>query len=342
MDAAANDLERLAKAGDAEAQLALARQCEAANNVAMARGWYARAGQQGSVAAMRSLAINLLTREPLVEGDGVNMIRAAAHRGDGESAHVCAMLAAQDTALPDRWSVAYECLVRAADAAFAPAREQLNFLGQGFGRGDADEWTAALPIHELFSFPRIGTIEGFAGPEICDWLIERARPRAARAQVYDPAHGGGRVENARSNSSVTFDLAQSDIVLMLLRARIAASAGTSPQDLEASAVLHYAPGQQFEPHFDFLDTNVPGYARDVSAHGQRAATFLLYLNDDYEGGETEFPEIDFRFRGRKGDALLFWNVTREGAPDVKSRHAGLPPTLGEKWLLSQWIRQRPR
>jgi prolyl 4-hydroxylase len=110
--------------------------------------------------------------------------------------------------------------------------------------------------------------------------------------------------------------------------------------LEMTAVLHYAPGQEFVPHFDFLDTDVPAYARDIAARGQRAATFLIYLNDDYEGGETEFPKLDWRCKGRKGDAILFWNLTPEGAPDERMLHAGLPPTKGEKWLLSQWLRQK--
>ena len=66
----------------------------------------------------------------------------------------------------------------------------------------------------------------------------------------------------------------------------------------------------------------------------------MYLNDDYEGGETEFPAIGLRYRGRRGDALLFANVDIVGNPDRRSIHAGLPPTRGEKWLLSQWIRNR--
>jgi hypothetical protein len=69
-------------------------------------------------------------------------------------------------------------------------------------------------------------------------------------------------------------------------------------------------------------------------------TFLLSLNDDYEGGETQFPILNKLYRGRKGNALFFWNVEPDGSPDKRLLHAGLPPTSGEKWLLSQWIRGR--
>lgn len=336
VNASGDEVVTLAEQGDREAQFALALRCEGEGRVALARGWFARAAKQGDVAALRALAINLLTREPIVERDGVNMIRSAAHKGDAEAAYVCGMLAAQDEALPDRWTVARECLLRAADRGWEPARRQLDFLA----RVDIAALTGAAPVRSLTNSPRIGVIEGFVTPETCDWLIALARPRVARALVYDPASAGGRVESARSNSSVAFDITQSDIVIMLMRARIAATARLSLGALETSAILHYAPGEQFEPHFDFLDPALPGYARDLAANGQRAATFLLYLNDDYEGGETAFPEIGLHNRGRKGDALLFWNVLPSGEPDRRMLHAGLPPRSGEKWLLSQWMRAR--
>ena len=74
--------------------------------------------------------------------------------------------------------------------------------------------------------------------------------------------------------------------------------------------------------------------------GQRVATVLVYLNEDYEGGETDFPELGLRHRGAKGDALAFFSVDAAGAPDPRTRHAGRPPASGEKWVLSQFIRDR--
>jgi prolyl 4-hydroxylase len=341
MNASIADLEKRANMGDGEAQINLARHFEMQNKPMMARGWFARAAKNGSIEALRSLAVNLLTQEP-VEGDsGVNMIRMAADKGDGEAANVCAMLAAQDSNLENRWNIARESLEHAAERGFSFASQQLEFLRRIGAYGDIGALTSGLPGRVIFDSPRIVAIEGCVPLETCDWLIERARPRVTRAQVYDPAVGGGRLEQARSNSSVAFDIAQSDIILMLLRAQIAAIAGLPLDSLEASAVLHYAPGQKFEPHYDFLDPTVAGYAMDVAKSGQRVATFLLYLNDDYEGGETDFPKLDWRYKGRKGDALLFWNVDPAGAPEPRTLHAGLPPTRGEKWLLSQWLRQAP-
>lgn len=37
-----------------------------------------------------------------------------------------------------------------------------------------------------------------------------------------------------------------------------------------------------------------------------------------------------------------YQMDNHGKPDKATRHAGLPPTEGEKWLFSQWIREFPR
>src|SRR5205814_8697697 len=96
----------------------------------------------------------------------------------------------------------------------------------------------------------------------------------------------------------------------------------------------------FSPHYDFLNVKHPALARDVAQNGQRALTVLIYLNDDYDGGDTAFIALGRSFKGRKGDALIFWNVTEDGSLDWRTQHAGTAPTRGEKWLFSQWIRVR--
>jgi hypothetical protein len=52
--------------------------------------------------------------------------------------------------------------------------------------------------------PRIAAIEDLHQPELCDWLIARARPKLAPAQVYDHDTGGPRSESVRTNSECHF------------------------------------------------------------------------------------------------------------------------------------------
>ena len=86
----------------------------------------------------------------------------------------------------------------------------------------------------------------------------------------------------------------------------------------------------------------PNYPEEMHVRGQRVKTCLVYLNSGYDGGETEFPKLGIKFRGNVGEALVFDNVDAAGSGDINTLHAGLPVTRGEKWLLSQWIRNKPQ
>lgn len=317
-----------------------------------------RMAGDGEPAAMAALGQRYLTVAPFQAYRGIELIIAAAEKGNAEAAHLIAVFAATGAGLPQNWPGAFGYLQRAAERGWEPARRQLALLcaddnlppTTSMANTDENLWEKlhrsidlkshlALPqAHVIAKAPRISVLESFLSPARCDWLIERARPKLKPAQIYDQETGIGRTVAQRDNSAMDFNIVETDIVIALIRARIAALTGLALNTMEHTSILHYTAGQQFFRHFDFLDTRNPGYAADVARRGQRVATFLLYLNDDYEGGETDFPAAHWRYRGSKGDGLLFWNVDPFGVPDTLALHSGLPPRSGEKWLLSQWIR----
>ena len=277
-------------------------------------------------------------------------LAAAADAGDADAAHRLAVLGAMGLGLPQDWRTALDRLARAAELGHATAGRQLALLSNGLGPEgrwgdlaagvDIRAWLNPPPPRILSQGPAIFAIEGFLPGEVCDWLQARARAVAEPALVYDPETGVGRREGVRTNAAARFDLERMDVVLAVVRERIARAAGLPVPGLEWTQVLHYAVGQAFDWHVDWLDPATPGYAADLAARGQRIATFLVYLNDDFEGGETAFEAGGLRHRGRKGDALMWANTLPDGSIDRRTRHAGLPPTRGEKWLLSQWLRGR--
>src|SRR5690606_4245689 len=101
---------------------------------------------------------------------------------------------------------------------------------------------------------------------------------------------------------------------------------------------HYRVGQEITNHFDFVNPKIPGYTDEIARRGERIYTFLVYLNDDYDGGETAFPTLGVIHKGRRREALVFANALPSGAPDTRMVHAGRPPTRGEKWIVSQFVR----
>jgi len=204
---------------------------------------------------------------------------------------------------------------------------------------DIEAWLEIPQGRVLSAAPRIAAVSGYLSRPLCDRLIALGEPHLRRAEIYAD-DGKLQEDRERDNEAAVLDAAQADTVVGFVRARIAALANIPVGGLEPTQVLRYDIGQQFGAHVDFLDVSKPALAADVDKHGQRALTVLVYLNEDYEGGDTAFPDLGMTFKGRKGDALVFWNVTENGEPDWRTRHIGTAPTHGVKWLLSQWIRIR--
>ena len=96
-------------------------------------------------------------------------------------------------------------------------------------------------------------------------------------------------------------------------------------------LTRYRQGQQYEPHYDHF--NIEGHDEVYAV--DRCATALLYLNDGFLGGETQFPLLNLTVYPRQGD-ILYFEYPKERA--MQMLHAGLPVQQGEKRIASLWIR----
>ena len=65
-------------------------------------------------------------------------------------------------------------------------------------------------------------------------------------------------------------------------------------------------------------------------HQQRVLSFMTYLNDDFEGGETEFKYQCKRITPKKGQTLV-WPA------DFTHTHRGLMPLEGTKYIATGWF-----
>lgn len=286
------------------------------------------------------------------------LFEAASAGGHADASERCAMFEAFGMARPQSWERALDFLERAATQGSRSAQEQLLLLLDPASdpappaEATHDFWTKVrasisidarvLPAEKvpLSESPRVRTIRGFASMAECRWLISLARHRLSPATVFDQSSGGQILDPARDNSYLVMRIGEMNVLTEVIRHRISAATKLPVPLFEPSQLLHYSVGERFKPHHDFLDPSNAAYHDSLARFGQRIATFLIYLNDDYTGGETSFPAIGLNFRAETGDALFFANVGRDGAPDKQTLHAGLPPTSGEKWVFSQWIRDR--
>ena len=309
----------------------------------------AEAGELSAMYSLGSLAVSG-GAAGIAPRRGAHMLHDAAQRGDASSAHLLSVLAAAGVFGIANWHTALDHLAQAAELGSAYAQQQLVLLAsvkadapRGWRalreRIDIQAWLTPPPKEVLSSAPRIRKATGFLPAAACDWLVWRANARLEPAHAYEEDCQAG-LHDMRNNSEAVFGLLDTDLVMLLTQARIAAITGVPQAMMEAPRVFLYRPGEEFAPHHDYLDPHDPSVAQELDRNGQRIVTFLLYLNDDYDGGETDFPLVQLRHRGAKGDALYFANTGEGDAPDHQTLHAGLPPTRGSKWLLSQWLRNR--
>ena len=276
-------------------------------------------------------------------------VEAAARAGVAGAAALAATVAAVGYGRAQDWDAALDWLAAAAQGGDAGARAQLRLLADADGddwgalaRGvDLAAWRAARPTQLVVEGPRIGVAEGFLEPRACAWLMARAAPMQRASLVYHPTTGKPAEDDVRSNTTGTFALLDLDLPTVLIRERIAATMGVPVAHLERTSVFRYEAGQAFTDHFDFLAPS-PQLDDEIRRKGQRPLTFLVYLNDDFDAGETHFIALLRKLRGGVGDALFFYNVDETGAPDLRTQHEGAPPTRGVKWLLSQFIRDKPQ
>jgi prolyl 4-hydroxylase len=179
--------------------------------------------------------------------------------------------------------------------------------------------------------PHLTLFKGLFTGEECRYLIEAGAPMLEPSVVADPKTGAQRPDPVRVCDSAGFTLPMENPAVHALNQRVAAASGTAWDQGEPLQVLRYRPGGEYKPHFDAL----PGLAN------QRILTMIVWLNEDYEGGETWFAKTGAKLKGRTGDALLFRNALADGSRDPDAGHAGLPVTSGEKRIASRWIRARP-
>jgi prolyl 4-hydroxylase len=258
-----------------------------------------------------------------------DLFRRSAEAGSRDGAASYRAFLANGTGGERDWQQALKQLKLAASTD-AGARAELKLI-QGMSIADDGAPQGDFVGEPLSSEPKVTRFPALFSDAECDFLVQAAAATLMPSVVVDPRTGEQRPNPVRTSDAAGFPLVQERPAIHALNRRLAAASGTEVSQGEPLQILRYRAGQEYKPHFDALP----------DAANQRVLTFLVYLNDGFEGGETRFLSTGLEVTARKGDGLLFRNASDDGRPDPKSQHAGLPVTSGEKLLASRWIRAHP-
>ncbi|MGI9653044.1 prolyl hydroxylase family protein [Chryseobacterium sp. RLHN22] len=166
--------------------------------------------------------------------------------------------------------------------------------------------------------PQIFVIENFLTDEECDHYIDLTKDKVFEEAKINMSGRQMMSKGVRNNDRLMIfdnDLAEN---LFKKAAEFLPQTHDDYNILdfnEMFRIYKYSTGQRFKMHRD------GSYIRNVNE--KSFYTFLIYLNDDFEGGETEFENL-FTVAPKKGSALVFYHPLR---------HEGKTLISGLKYVL---------
>ena len=186
--------------------------------------------------------------------------------------------------------------------------------------------------------PRVIVFGSLLSDGECEALIELAKPRLARSLTVATRTGGEEVNQDRTSNGMFFQRGENELVRRI-EARIGRLVNWPVERGEGLQVLHYTPGTEYKPHYDYFDPGQPGTPAILKRGGQRVATLVMYLGEPEKGGGTVFPDVNMEVLPKRGNAVFF--SYERPHPSTKTLHGGTPVLAGEKWIATKWLRERP-
>uniref|UniRef100_A0A336MNH5 Neutral ceramidase n=1 Tax=Culicoides sonorensis TaxID=179676 RepID=A0A336MNH5_CULSO len=170
-------------------------------------------------------------------------------------------------------------------------------------------------------------------------MINVSKSQLHRSEVVGESFGESIVGEYRVSQNTGIHSKEHSF-LSKIDKRIEAITGLSTESSEGHQVANYGIGGHYEPHLDFTskfgDVPLDSWERD----GNRIATLVFYLTDVLKGGATAFPYLNVKVSAKKGSALFWHNLYKDGEGNYLTRHAACPVLIGNKWSNNVWLRER--
>lgn len=187
--------------------------------------------------------------------------------------------------------------------------------------------------------PRIVLLANVLSEEECDQLAAYCEPKLQRSPVVNDADGTMQLHQNRTSRGAMIQRGETELVMRVER-RLAEIGHWPVERGEGMQVQHYQQTNEYRPHFDWFDPDLPGPRKHMEHGGQRVGTFVLYLSEVEAGGGTSFPVLGLEVMPKKGGAVFFQNTDNQRTPDRRTLHAGSPVVSGVKVIANKWLRER--
>lgn len=177
-------------------------------------------------------------------------------------------------------------------------------------------------------------IEDFLTVDQCNTFIEMIDKNNYPSGVT--TQDENRVTRSDYRTSNTCNLKEDDELVSTIKQKISEIVDLPIKNGEPLQGQVYREEQYFKKHTDFFEAG--SYYNHCLHSGQRVKTFMIYLNEDMEGGTTYFPKLDKHFKPKVGKALL-WDNMVDGKLNYDALHEGTSIDSGSKYIITSWWRE---
>ncbi|GAB4170960.1 MAG: hypothetical protein OHK0024_07060 [Thalassobaculales bacterium] len=183
----------------------------------------------------------------------------------------------------------------------------------------------------------VRVVEGFLPPDLCRRLLSAlALDQATPLSLLDAASAGNARDMARYvdvavRDTLTVDLAPVEgevnaAIDRLVRTVIEPHYRCAVDWWEYPQLLRYLPGGHYKAHTDGEYQYPDGWRRIAD----RDLSAIIYLDEDFTGGELDFPDLGLTVRPRAGMAVVF-------PADRRFRHGAMPVLTGRRHAIVTWL-----
>ena len=176
-------------------------------------------------------------------------------------------------------------------------------------------------------------VENLLEKKLCQQIINQSKSHLIESEIIT-----GKNKNIRN--SMQYWINKNDPIIKPLFDKICSIFNIPLDNAEYLQVVRYLPNQYFNEHHDSCCDNTDKCIEFISRGGQRKLTVLIYLNNEFTGGETFFPNLRKKYKPKTGSAIIFSPLAINSFKcHPYALHAGLPVLTGEKWIANLWFRE---
>lgn len=178
--------------------------------------------------------------------------------------------------------------------------------------------------------PKIVLLKNFMRSDICNEIIQKYDGLTKLSKLRNKSYDSRYSEYRKSKSCF---IEWNEILLKEFSISLVKEFNISQKNSEKISYQSYEIDDHYLPHYDAFDITDP----KNSNLKQRLRTLIIYLNENFEGGETVFPLLKKSIKPMTGSLLIFENCMKNTSfINPASLHESKKLISGSKKILTIW------